>query len=975
MRAVGLIVAGLTGAGAVALIGWSVLRSDAAPDEQANQLPADIAPAPERTPPTSASPIQVENITDLVDTAGEGHIELVDDENRVVQELFYDTFSPQESGRFFVEAPRAWVYLANGRTIFITAQSLRYLQPAGAREPESGRFEGGVEMRVFAPAGADDTGLRARDVDESDPPAPVLTVQMDSMNFDSGIGELSTADNVRVESLGVTASFDGLTIVIDEQRKRLAYLRTDGNGRVTVRPGELRRDDEPHRASGGGEGSRETEPVLAGVRQPYRAEFSETVRVRAGSVDLRADVLEAWALLIDGRLPSDAIAPLTASRSTGGAASSTGGEADVEAANPAEAIEEVLVSWSGPLTVRPLEEAPPELANDSLNVRFTAATGGAVILTDDNSGASLRASAIGYGLTSRALLLDGAGPRGVAMRAPEQGELLTSRVEVNLTNGQGSIPGPGVLRTIAAQPSDERSISWQERADFVLAVVGDQVDLSSTWPLQEAIFRGDATAAAPGATVQGEFIRSLFVERAAGGPGLSRVIVEGGARADAGTDGRLTARRVDVEFDPEADGETPTPRLITAEGRVRADRDGDALEAELVEAQVVRSEGGDLRVSNLRADLDVRVTTAKGERIEADDLRADLLGGVFDLSGRQVTLASGGASLEGKSMRIEEAAERLTVFGEGALRYMRTEADESPYSSALVTWTDSMTYDGIAGIAEFTGACDATAQTDDLGRDGARAHRVIVALVREGANADADSGRIDRNIQRVQLISAQQDGVGDAEAEFESRRYRADAQAPGGVRLESLVFLASSTIDADVAADTLTTPAPGRLLFEDRRNANTEHADADDSGISTRGTTLFEWAGGLTMNRSSGEAEMTRAVRLRHLPPGGDEAAELESERLSAKFALPNDQVGVARLLSAEAAGAVYLRRGTRQLIADRLLYDAGAGVAEALAAPGNAVTIFDANQPTPLTGSMLRLDLVRDRIEWRDAGETSIPR
>jgi hypothetical protein len=177
-------------------------------------------------------------------------------------------------------------------------------------------------------------------------------------------------------------------------------------------------------------------------------------------------------------------------------------------------------------------------------------------------------------------------------------------------------------------------------------------------------------------------------------------------------------------------------------------------------------------------------------------------------------------------------------------------------------------------------------------------------------------------------------------------------------------------------------PAAGRLLFEDRRG------DGDGSasdGLSTRGTTLFEWDGAARFDRARGEAVMTRGVRLRQKPRNEQRVTELESERLEAKFALPSGEESAAgfgeeaalgaRLTTARASGAVYARQGDRELIADRLEYDTSAGVAQAWANDGNLVTIFDATRPIPVTGSVLRWDLRQDRIEWRDAGATTAPR
>jgi hypothetical protein len=200
------------------------------------------------------------------------------------------------------------------------------------------------------------------------------------------------------------------------------------------------------------------------------------------------------------------------------------------------------------------------------------------------------------------------------------------------------------------------------------------------------------------------------------------------------------------------------------------------------------------------------------------------------------------------------------------------------------------------------------------------------------------------------------------------------------VRLEGLLYLESEHVEADVLTDTLRVPQQGKLLIENRSEKEQDLATpATATPFDGQGTTLFTWGGTMELRRSESRAIFRDSVQLRHLPPGSSAITELECELLDAAVDLPGSPgtVGLERtqLRSARASGAVYVRRGTKQLIADTLVYDATNGIAEATASLGNMVTMFDAAHPTPLTGSLLRWDVVRDRVEWRDAGETTVPR
>ncbi len=298
------------------------------------------------------------------------------------------------------------------------------------------------------------------------------------------------------------------------------------------------------------------------------------------------------------------------------------------------------------------------------------------------------------------------------------------------------------------------------------------------------------------------------------------------------------------------------------------------------------------------------------------------------------------------------------------------------YERVTVAWAGTMTFDGVMEQAEFVGDCVVVAEPDNLTRDTLRGERIIVEVeLDETENSSQEAASAFR---RAIIIGEVEELGSGRTAQVESRRYRADPESDSGVALEFLAYLDGPTLIADAATNTLMSPANGRLLFEDRRGS-----DDTREGLATRGTTLFEWDGAARFDRASGQAVMTRNVRLRQKAPGDSPVTELECERLDASFALPAGEAGAgedraalrAQLTRARASGAVYAQQGSRELIADRLEYDTEAGVAQAWANEGNLVTIYDAARPIPLTGSVLRWDLLRDRIEWRDAGTTTAPR
>jgi hypothetical protein len=259
---------------------------------------------------------------------------------------------------------------------------------------------------------------------------------------------------------------------------------------------------------------------------------------------------------------------------------------------------------------------------------------------------------------------------------------------------------------------------------------------------------------------------------------------------------------------------------------------------------------------------------------------------------------------------------------------------------------------------------------------------VYVSLQPDATISDDGVGEVDARdvIRSVTLFGASHEAAGDELVTIESRRYTPDPTKESGVRLEGLLYLESDLVEADVATDTLSVPQQGKLLIENRSaNLDESEMDPDSTPFDGQGTTLFTWAGDMELRRGDSRAILRDRVQLRHLPPGSAAYTELECELLDASVDLPGSPgtIGLERtqLRTATASGAVYARRDTKQLIADRLVYDAARGIAEATASLGNAVTMFDASHPTPLTGSLLRWDVVRDRVEWRDGGGVTVPR
>ncbi len=964
-RRIALVAAAALTVVAITIVTWSVVstRSPGATD-------GDVAPEPQLQPidntitATNGTSSRVGAVEDLLGPAVEGseqgRIEFVDEDGRIVRELLYETLEPREGGRIEVDQPQAWMHLSNGGVAHLQANHGSLLQPQGRREPESGRFEGEVRVRVF-----DEDPRPREDI------APAVTFATDTLSFDTTMGELRTTDHVQITAAGLAIEFTGFTLIIDEVHSRLSLFQTNSAGSAVIDPSQLAESKSDESESG----NESSSPVAAVIESLYHAAMTGNVTIEFGPRVATAERFDLWARLLDNRPTPRTIEGLRL-LSPPRDETATGESSIDQPSDPGE-NDVLTITWTNGLTIQPRDDTPVELQEEDAFARLASPTRGIVRVEDEITQLSTTSVALEYAIASRNLLWTGVGPRGVVMRAEELFEATTNRFELDLATGDATFPGPGVIVSLAEpvaasldKPLTPAQILWRDRAYLSLARSEFGIDFSANPLLIRSQFYGAVQASNEGVVVTGEQVQSFYALNRAGQTTIARAVVMGEARVDAGVEGLLTANRLDIEFDLDADAVAPT--IATAQGDVRAAREGSTLRADLAEATFVRDISGRSRVDAFSADLGVVVQTADGVRMTADSLNADPERSIADLIGEPAEISFGASAISGAEMRINQTERTLTVFGNGALR--RSTADDGlGYENLLLEWADSMRYDDLIGEALFLGECVLTADVSDLARDVVTAGRIELSTTPYAERQERQDN--DQSIRRAVAYGASS-GVDSVNlARVESRRYIRDETAPGNLRLTRLVYLDGPEIIADVTDGELQVPHPGKLLIENRRLD--EAASGGNAQTDLRGTTLVEWDGAFVLKREVGAAEFRRQVRVRYRPLGAPRVTELECERLDLSFdpdAQTNASAGSADLLWAQAQGAVYAAQGRRQVVADRMLFDNALGFAELTAWPGNAVTLFDADAPTPLTGDLLRWDLLRDRVEWRGARPTAAP-
>lgn len=1006
VRKTGLVIAiglFLLGAG---LVGVLATRPGVRPTAATTGSIAGPAPA------MPAAPVDVG--AEGLRNAGRARFQFVDrrDPTRAAGLLEWAALEPLGEGRSLVAEPRATVYLDDGLVAYVQARRGRIFTPPRSDQPESGSFEGGVPIAVFAPK-ADG----AIDVERDEPMALLFAPVL---NFNLALGEVTLPDHFRFSTPKLELVGRGLRVLGDQVGRRLSLIEiaeTDrlllaadeagaagvagATGSESARPAvtptgpvlaagpgaAARAEAEPTPTRAGGAGGAGGAGAAAG-RDFYHAVVDERFAVAYRGVSVEADRFEAWAELVGGSLPANAVGGVrggTGPRGTGPTRGAAGAAPAARAVNPQTGEpaslarlgdEPVRVTWAGPLRVLPSAERPAELETESVAFRLSAGRSGAVRLANREAGQLVQAAALEYGATSRTLALNGTGPRSVLLVADGRGRLEVEQLSVNLGSGVGVARGGGVLTALRATGPRERpaSVSWRDQADVVLGTREQWL----TGEIREALFAGDVRARSGNAALGAGFVRAVFAADA-GRPRLRTLEAREGVTARGDGSGRLAAARLDVAFSPDRDG-SDQPAVVTATGRVVAERDEWRVDAERLEAGLDDGPDGRRRVNTVAFDRAVRISGPGGLGASAEGVRLGVPGSTAVLSGGPATLTRGGAVIEGASIALDGVERRLLVDGPGTFRY-RGRAAGGGAAAVTATWARALRVDDRAGTVEAEGTARAVSDPSPLEVDTLTAERLRLAFTPASEGA-GDAGGERRLLRAVALAGPAEDAEA---ARIDSRRYAADASARDGRgELERLIFVEARELAASEVDGTIAAPGAGRLLIDDRR---AEGAAAPASGLadfgSGRGTSLFSWSEGLRFDRASGQVELFRQVRLLHRPGPERALTTLDCDRLTATLrGAGGPGAGAAglegaALLAAAAEGEVLLQNLERQLRADTLRFDAVANRAEAAAGAGDErrVTLFDPAQPQPLVARRLIWDLGNNRVTVQEPAPVVIPR
>lgn len=927
------------------------------------------------TAPTGPAPIDSRppDITDI--ETGESIVLTMvdkDDPTRVTSVIEADRLDPVGEGERVLTNPRAWLYPKGGRVVRVTADRARLMMRAN-ESPESGTLEGSVRMRVYE-AAADG---RTNPADDAE---PIVTATFDQpVRFERRYMRLSTPGGFVIDSDQVRFAGEDLTLMLNEVRGRLERLDVQRGGSMQFRVGPGRDDDADTAAAPIPEAvpaspSTATTPTAGpGASLPaqpapepdepqinlYHTVLSDAVIATLGTARVNADRLDLFTRLTDNALPESAIArvgfvrtprpepsqpepsgdpvpfgpphpeePVMDTMAEAVATESTAtepvttAEAAIAETDPVETdpAEPLVLTWTGPMTVRPIEpDAPaPELDADDAALALHADPGNRVRLADEAAGITGDAATLHYFATRGLLTLDAHAPETSAEAAPTEAAIAAVQTDTDsasaastaapsvpaespepTTNpdpvriaiagaGQGQFasvradllrglidlegPGRGVTTRDTASSTSEASIRWTDTARLTLVTTPDG---QLTDRLTAADFFGDIEASQDRGLIQADILQTAFEPGPDGASAIRIATITRGSVASvdpverarlvgpARPGGSLAADTIRMGFTPPtAAGEGPEPARVEATGAVMARSGTSTLEADYAAADLAR---------DFRNEITVRTADALGSVLYRDTADATAAAGdamalnaeneTIRLTGPEASITRGDSVMSGPVIDLDARRRRMEVTGAGRFDHTLRNADALPAGKILARWTDSMRFDDALGRLNAQGDVSVISTPDPYTRDTLAAHRVEVEITPQPVS-DSIGGRgpVEREL-RVARAYGGADADTPSPATIETRRY--DPADPE--RVTGLMYLEGDQIVADSVASLLRVPGAGVLLVLDRRAEVQPPAPDDQTTDATNSAPRTDPLGGsvgpgLTRFTWAGSMELDRAA-------------------------------------------------------------------------------------------------------------------
>jgi hypothetical protein len=440
-------------------------------------------------------------------------------------------------------------------------------------------------------------------------------------------------------------------------------------------------------------------------------------------------------------------------------------------------------------------------------------------------------------------------------------------------------------------------------------------------------------------------------------------------------------------LDPQGAARPLVPRLNRAAPGGDADHDDRARVRRLV----------------AQHDLEIEITDPKSPpvRVVGDRLVADVENKqvhIFGLPDQRVRVVREDGELIGDHLLLQTESKVMHVLGPGVFNVqLRRKADEPAAAEAAkardpidkdtgelsVQWSQRMSFDYIAGLAQFTGSvvAEATKQesqsiltADELRLDLAD---VQATPAKPKPDVQGDRGALGLKGGTRELRTVQ--AAGNVVFQGEKLAKIGDTTPEHRLRLEGPL------LTFDNVQEKMTVEGVGRMLFEDykpRRQPEGSITDNPMMQMSGQGVTLFTWKGQLIMDAARNDMILEREVQMLHSPQDTRRkpvqldchrfVADLESTGgLNSWFSGAGNQ---PRLTAATAERSVRIRSGDHTVLTDTMIFTGADEVVTLRARDGGYTTVQEAGKPASPAAREVKWDLKTGELTIEKPGSIVVP-
>lgn len=434
----------------------------------------------------------------------------------------------------------------------------------------------------------------------------------------------------------------------------------------------------------------------------------------------------------------------------------------------------VLITWTGPLRLSPLDEKPEQLADDrDLDIALRGDNAYAQGMRDGKvhrvEGTDLR-----YLVSTERVVAAGTDDRPVTILSTEAGTLTAAgELVVNIQNGTATIVGPGTLTQNPDEDGKQLTLAWTDRVDLDLYIVrpgadeiqdanerstsqtritglraatfvgqvtadhpdfdlaADQLAIDFQRPDKDSDLKNDPTRIqatghvvvhAQGDAADEQFAITCESLAIALGHDIDGAVYAESMRAVADVrlerpGSFLTCHRIDVAFAPPSETEPPQApegEADSGEGNTRDPRYAQVRQVVAVgevRAQIHDEERG--QTVNLVADH--MLADIANDRLTLYATEEGELAELIDVQDDRL--------LRGRLIDLDDQAQIVRVEGPGALsaRMEDPERPGNPQANMTIQWSHAMRFNNANGKAHFQGDVHATtrrtADTTDMTAD------------------------------------------------------------------------------------------------------------------------------------------------------------------------------------------------------------------------------------------------------------------